>query len=485
MISLLDEVTRGGSDPQMHAYVLKSFEAAQVLLNTELRVGLAQQSNWLTTERYAQLKLAPARTSGTKGDPAAAALLTSASTWESFAVSIHRAMHQQPRGAQYWRRVGRSLTECRSVNATAALERFEGADVHSRGALLDLLQHCWVDGKVVEAAVGRRKSKAAAEDVDTVGLSNIHGWTALHHSVFLASPSVKQQLVDALLKAGASLTAQTDMGHTPFHIAAFRGSPEVARRLLQELPPTSQPTTLLSDLLGSRDQLGRTASDLCCLHRPELSESMQAEAAAADGWMGETYAVLRQAGSEACPQAVTKKKTQKSRKMKKKKKNRTSSSWSETQWGDMLQLPEGYKFGDEVCDIAIAEGDLSSDGFYTNYISLNKPVLIRQAKLFHSPFGGKTGEISADAAARPWSVEGLERLFGQRQMQSFNVPRTLFEVAGFSEHENKRGIPGGVSEWTTLSQFVAELKANITANESTVNAMEETVEGWNRSHHAM
>ena len=148
-------------------------------------------------------------------------------------------------------------------------------------------------------------------------------------------------------------------------------------------------------------------------------------------------------------------------------------------------MPEGYKFGDEVCDIAIAEGDLSSDGFYTNYISLNKPVLIRQAKLFHSPFGGKTGEISADAAARPWSVEGLERLFGQRQMQSFNVPRTLFEVAGFSEHENKRGIPGGVSEWTTLSQFVAELKANITANESTVNAMEETVEGWNRSHHAM
>ena len=110
VISLLDEVTRGGSDPQMHAYVLKSFEAAQVLLNTELRVGLAQQSNWLTTERYAQLKLAPARTSGTKGDPAAAALLTSASTWESFAVSIHRAMHQQPRGAQYWRRVGRSLT---------------------------------------------------------------------------------------------------------------------------------------------------------------------------------------------------------------------------------------------------------------------------------------------------------------------------------------------------------------------------------------
>ena len=437
-LSLLDRLTSGSTDRadvEMQHRVAAAFKDIYPLLVGEAEVSIAEEANWRAVEMVAPLTPpAPPGTPGgdtPKGDAVAASLLTSSSYWDGGALTFVRAMHQQPAGAEHWQRVGWGVGACGSLNATAVLQSFEGDEVHHRADVIDLMEACLADADLVQTATERGAA---------VGVANMHGWTPLHHAALLAARS--ERLVDALLQAGARPDDKNSLGHTPLHVAAYRGAADAARRLLAEAP----------SLIDEADSRGRTPVALTCLQEPALvSEDEDARQRAADGWMGETYAVLLAAGAAPCDaQAGTAEAALGTvgKKKKGKKKKGKSKGWDDAQWGAAQPLPDGL--APDHCDIAVAPGTLSSDDFLQDYISMNRPVVIRQAALAHSPLSGKSGSVSVDEAARPWSVKGLGKRFGALQMEAVNIPyAATFE--------------GGVVQKTTVPQFMAELAENATA----------------------
>lgn len=88
------------------------------------------------------------------------------------------------------------------------------------------------------------------------------------------------------------------------------------------------------------------------------------------------------------------------------------------------------------CDIAVRDQEsLTSDTFYDDFVSLNRPVLMRRA----SGTGG-TGTGGG------WDFEMLERLFGSQQLHSVNVPYAQMFV-------------GGLHSETTLPQFLDQMES--------------------------
>jgi hypothetical protein len=81
-------------------------------------------------------------------------------------------------------------------------------------------------------------------------------------------------------------------------------------------------------------------------------------------------------------------------------------------------------------------GDLDPGSFLADFLSLNRPVIVRGAELF----GGDRASLS-----RAWSPSSLSKIFGQHVFSAVNVPYA-------------RNFVGGVSTSTTLERFVAGLK---------------------------
>ena len=448
-LSCLDKLSLGGSNVEMQHMVAGAYKQAYPLLVGESEVLMAEQANWRQLERAA--RLAPPAPPGTpggdvpKGEARAASLLTSSSFWDGGALTIVRAMHQQPAGAEHWQRLGWGIEACASLNATAVLGEFEASVVHRRGPVVDLIHSCIADAEVVGRAVGRGAK---------VGVANRHGWTPLHHVALLGPRDPEQRLLTQLLDAGAQPTDKNGLGHTPLHVAAYRGAPEVVAKLLAVAPA----------LLNDRDRFGRSPADLACLHKPALAASLAAaQEYAEDDWMGEVYAALLSAGAEPCTlpdqgqegeaaaagaaavagedtasasaseqtQTTKKKQNKKNKKKlsKKAQKALRALEWKPTQWGPSASLPEGI--APDHCDLDVIEdGSLSSDDFLQHYISVNRPVIIRQADLAGSPISRNAGQtVTREDSLKPWcgarSAEENERLPFGRHFCSFIYRSTI------------------------------------------------------------
>ena len=83
--------------------------------------------------------------------------------------------------------------------------------------------------------------------------------------------------------AGADPTARTLGGHTPLHVAVFRGSTAAARMLLERRP----------SLAAEQDARGRSAADVACLHAPGLAT---AEPPATASWLRGVVSALQDSG---------------------------------------------------------------------------------------------------------------------------------------------------------------------------------------------
>jgi hypothetical protein len=342
-LACLDKMAFDGSDVELQHMVAAAYKQAYPLLVGESQVLMAEQANWRQYERFASLS--PSGPTGMpggdvpKGDPVKASLLTSSSYWDGGALTIVRAMHQQPAGAEHWRRLGWGIDACGSLNATAVLADFEGSLVHRRGPVVDLIHSCIVDTKVVEVATARGAK---------VGIANRHGWTPLHHLALLGPRDPEQRLLTQLLEAGAQPSDKNSLGHTPLHVAAYRGAPDVVAKLLAVAP----------GLVNERDRLGRSPADLACLQKPSLvasskeGRSIAVQESARDDWMEEVHALLLKAGAEPCatektnleagtPKEKTQKTTSKKRLSKKTQKALKALEWSPTRWGPSAMLPEG------------------------------------------------------------------------------------------------------------------------------------------------
>lgn len=344
-LSCLDKMAfASGSDVEMQHAVATAYKQAYPLLVGESQVLLAEQANWRQYERFAHLSRGPTGMPGgdvPKGDAATASLLVSSSYWDGGALTIVRAMHQQPAGAEHWRRLGWGIETCGSLNGTAVLAEFEGSVVHRRSPVIDMIHSCIADINVVEAATARGAK---------VGIANRHGWTPLHHIALLGPRDLEQRLLTQLLEAGAQPTDKNSLGHTPLHVAAYRGAPQVVAKLLAAAP----------ELVNQRDRLGRSPADLACLHKPVLaaaaSHSEVVQEIADDDWMGGVYTVLLNAGAEPCQvdtkdpsDGTTEKKSKKTSKKKSKKAQKAlrALEWSPTQWGPSTTMPEGL--ADDHC----------------------------------------------------------------------------------------------------------------------------------------
>ena len=257
-ISFLDKLTLQGSNVEMQHMVASAYKQAYPLLTGESETRLSEWANWLHLERAARLSPpggSPGMPGGDvpKGEAVAASLLTSSSYWDGGALTIVRAMHQQPAGAEHWERLGWGIAaDCRSLNATAVLSGFEGSNVHRRGPVVDWMESCIADTGVVETALSRGAK---------VGVANLLGWTALRHAALLGPRGAAQRLIHQLIEGGAQPTDRNGAGHTPLHVAAFRGAPQVVAVLLAAAP----------SLLNAKDKLQRSPSDLACLHKPALA----------------------------------------------------------------------------------------------------------------------------------------------------------------------------------------------------------------------
>jgi len=207
--------------------------------------------------------------------------------------------------------------------------------------------------------------------------------------------------------------------------------------------------------LQNKDKLGRSPSDLVCLHKAALADlsadiDTWPDGTATDDWMGEVYATLLRAGAAPCATPPAKHavgdaaegkggKTKKEKKTKKKlSKKAQKAQWSETQWGPTLDLQE-MGLGDisgsssDYCDLDVVDGSLSSDDFLAKcllrasyrchqnpstypcfwsmdpicekfvgpgrYILLNRPVIIRQAQMEGSPISANVSSHAICAVA--------------------------------------------------------------------------------------
>ena len=69
---------------------------------------------------------------------------------------------------------------------------------------------------------------------------------------------------------------------------------------------------------------------------------------------------------------------------------------------DLEEMGLGEISGDH-CDLDVVDGSLSSDDFLTQYISLNKPVIIRQAQMEGSPISANPGQsVPYYDSLKPW-----------------------------------------------------------------------------------
>ena len=219
----------------------------------------------------------------------------------------------------------------------------------------ELAYHCaLVDGDVIDFQASIRLTQVAAiyikcltfqklignlADEGAAAYSeNRFGWTPLLHAVALGD----SKLVNILLGLGADPQTRTTVGHTSLHVAAMRGTHQVVPALLRGgVRP------------GDQDYFNRTALGVACLHRWSI-----------DG-------MARALGSkvpDSCPSHPS-----------------YAPPVRLTLQGGWLGSGSGLPSAltNERCDIDVMATPNITD-FIFNYLSLGRPVLVRNASNSHS-----------------------------------------------------------------------------------------------------
>lgn len=166
---------------------------------------------------------------------------------------------------------------------------------------------------------------------------NRFGWTPFLHAAALGD----SKLISRLLNLNADPQTRTTVGHTSLHVAAIRGSYEVVPSLLQS-----------GVQAGDQDYFNRTALDVACLHR----------------WSAAGMAhVLGTRMSDNCPSAPL--------------------------YAPPIRLMQGGWLGsgsvlpsaltNERCDIDVMGTPTNDTSFIYDYLSLGRPVLVRNASNSH------------------------------------------------------------------------------------------------------
>ena len=203
----------------------------------------------------------------------------------------------------------------------------------------------------------------------SVHAENIFGWTPLLQIISLDDPTVLHQI----LKANADVQARTAMGHTSLHVAAMKGSTHVVLPLLQAGLKAS-----------TSDALNRTAVDVACDNRwfaDEFSKAIQVQMPFGCGGPPTHY-------------------------MPRLKEGFSTGGWLPSG----VQLPG--KLTSEKCDIDVIGYEATAEQLVLHYLSLQKPVLIRNA----------ANSKSMKKLFTAWQRDKLEKQYGKLKFKEVLVP---------------------------------------------------------------
>jgi tetratricopeptide (TPR) repeat protein len=211
----------------------------------------------------------------------------------------------------------------------------------------------------------------------SIHAENIFGWTPLLQTISLDDPTILHHI----LSARADANARTAMGHTALHIAAMKGSTQVVLPLIQAgLRPNIQ------------DAFNRTAMDIACGNRWFTAEFAKA------------LNVKIPSGCLSRPLYVPRL-----------KEGFKSGGWLPSS----IKLP--HKLVEEKCDFDVIGYTSTPEELIINYLSLQKPVLVRNAtnskvmkKLFNS-----------------WQRVKMEKQYGSLKFKEVLVPYA--ESFGYNE----------------------------------------------------
>ena len=190
--------------------------------------------------------------------------------------------------------------------------------------LVNILGNCIVDQQLVSALLEAGASKVA---------NNIFGWSSLLHGVNLGHSNAFEGMVEA----GMDVSHRTLLGMTALHVAALRGH--------SNLVPTILKAGVQSDHV---DEYGRSAMAYACELRYAANDFSSA---------------LNIPAPSPCPTPIVK----------------TGSSPLQAAAGEWLDsyrsLPESLTT--DACDIDSIPGDTLATDFFRDYLSIQKPVIIR------------------------------------------------------------------------------------------------------------
>eukprot|EP00117_Sycon_ciliatum_P046579 scpid45806/ scgid33341/ JmjC domain-containing protein 8; Jumonji domain-containing protein 8 len=190
--------------------------------------------------------------------------------------------------------------------------------------LVDTLGACILDQRLAGALLQAGASKVA---------NNIFGWSSLLHGVHLGHAGALKSMIDE----GLDVSHRTLLGMTSLHVAALRGHSNIVPQILSAGVKVSE-----------KDEYGRTAMDYVCELRYAASEFS---------------ASLNVPLPANCPTPVLK----------------TGSSPLQAAGGEWLdtyrEVPQALLT--DSCDIDSIPADTTGDEFFRNYLSLQKPVIIR------------------------------------------------------------------------------------------------------------
>ena len=231
--------------------------------------------------------------------------------------------------------------------------------------------------------------KNLIQDGATVYADNMFGWTPLLHTSALGSPN----LVKQLLKYHADVQARTVLAHTSLHVAAMHGSYDAVEPLVQAgLKPSE------------KDYFNRTALQVACLHR----------------WSAEGMAkVLHMRLPSLCPYPVDY--------------SPPSKLYSQGGWLNS-GAPLPVELTRERCDFDVMTKSSDINEFVFNYLSLQRPVLVRNV----------TNSHLLKKLYQTWQRNKFEQEFGKLSFTEAEIP--FAESFGYT------------STKTTLKDFMEKLK---------------------------
>lgn len=242
---------------------------------------------------------------------------------------------------------------------------------------------------------------ALLDEGGVVYADNQFGWSPLLHAAAVGSVGI----VRALLAARSDPQARTVLAHTSLHVAAMRGSYDVAKPLIQAGLNASEV-----------DYFNRTALHVACLHR----------------WSAKGMAkALNQQLPQGCPIPPL---------YHPPPKLSTRGGWSSSDAA--LSLPP--ELTSERCDFDVL-GTSDVQAFTFDYLALQRPVLIRNATSIHSmkrlhqlwhrsKFKQEYGTLTFDEVEVPYA-----EAFGYNSTRKTTVKDFMNKMREFQE--NNQHLP--------------------------------------------